>query len=257
MGIVSQFIQAKNFTPTGGRDIDLWVVHTMENDEKPDGAENVARWFAGPTTPRASAHYNIDNDSIVQGVRDDDVAWAAPGANHDGIQVEHAGRAGQGRAGWDDKYSRRELRLSARLAARKARRYRLPIRKLTAEDLRNDLRGFCGHADVSQAFGLSTHTDPGPDFPWKRYLRWTRIYAAGRLPARKRRRPWPTLREGDHGWRVKHVQKLLKARGFNPGPLDAVFGRLTGQAVRSFQRNKGLTVDGHVDRRTLRKLRRP
>jgi len=47
-----QFIQARNYTrgPRRGP-IELVVIHTMENDEKPDGAENVARWFAGPTAP--------------------------------------------------------------------------------------------------------------------------------------------------------------------------------------------------------------
>jgi N-acetyl-anhydromuramyl-L-alanine amidase AmpD len=31
-----------------------------------------------------------------------------------------------------------------------------------------------GHADVSVAFRKSDHWDPGPDFPWARFLRLAR-----------------------------------------------------------------------------------
>src|SRR5262249_13152262 len=50
----------------------LIVIHTMENAEKPDKAEEVALWFAGKTAyppPQASAHFCIDENSIVQCVR--------------------------------------------------------------------------------------------------------------------------------------------------------------------------------------------
>lgn len=164
------FVQARNFTRVGGRTINLVVVHDMEAPETAKTAETVAAWFAGPTAPRASAHYCIDNDSIVQCVRDMDVAWHAPGANHDGIGLEHAGYARQSRNEWLDPFGTRMLALSAKLAADLCTKYQIPIRHLSAADLLRGERGITGHADVTQAYHRSTHTDPGGDFPWDTYL---------------------------------------------------------------------------------------
>src|SRR3954447_10294902 len=109
------FVQARNFTRGRSNAIDVLVIHTMESPEKPDTAESVANWFAGSTAPQASAHYCIDENSVVQCVRDEDVAWHVPGANHNGLGFEHAGRAAQGKRDWADEYSAKMLELSAGL----------------------------------------------------------------------------------------------------------------------------------------------
>ncbi len=62
------------------------------------------------------------------------------------------------------------------------------------------------------------------------------------------------LREGSTGTKVKELQQLLKAKGFNPGPIDSVFGSGTEQAVISFQRFNGLTADGVVGPTTWKLL---
>lgn len=40
------------------------------------------------------------------------------------------------------------------------------------------------------------------------------------------------------------VQKALASQGFDPGPRDGLWGRLTADAVRRFEAAKGLTEDG-------------
>lgn len=165
------FIQAKNFTESSARRIDLLVLHSMESSEGRDTAETVAKWFAGPSAPQASAHFCIDSDSIVQCVQLDDVAWHAPGANHDGIGLEHAGRAAQARIEWLDEYGRAMLELSARLAAHLCRRFRIPPVFVGSDALRTGgARGITTHADVTRAFRRSTHTDPGFGFPVDWYV---------------------------------------------------------------------------------------
>lgn len=164
------FVQARNFTKGRSSPIDLIVIHTMESPEKPDTAESIARWFAGPTAPQASAHYCIDEDSIVQCVHDYDVAWHAPGANHNGLGFEHAGRAAQGAREWADAYSTKLLELSAELAAKKCEEHDVPVTWLRAADLLAGRRGITGHADVSRAFKRSDHHDPGSHFPVEAYL---------------------------------------------------------------------------------------
>lgn len=153
----------------------LIVVHTMEAPEKGTTAEATAAYFAGRNAPMASAHLCVDNDSIVQCVRAGDVAWAAPGANSDGFQIEHAGYARQSTADWADPFSDQMLTWSALAAAEIVAFCRLfgveiPRRRLSAAELQAGRRGFAGHADVNAAYHKSSHTDPGPAFPWASYL---------------------------------------------------------------------------------------
>ncbi len=163
-----KFIKAANFTPSNGRDIMRIVLHSMEAPEKGETAENVARYFQRPEV-RASAHYNIDNNSVVQSVLDKDVAWGAPGANRNSLHIEHAGYARQSEAEWTDPYSLSMLDLSARLCAELCEKYNIPPVWLTPADLKAGRRGITSHHNCSLAFGGS-HTDPGVGFPLKRYL---------------------------------------------------------------------------------------
>lgn len=187
------FVQASNFTRVGlpPREINLLVVHDMESPEGPETAENVARFFRDqephdpPRVNGSSTHYNIDSNSIVQSVRDKDVAWAAPGANHDGLHFEHAGRARQTAAQWDDGYSRAMLQLSAKFAAQKCAKHGIPVVYVNALGLQRGLRGVTTHLQVSLAFHRSTHTDPGLDFPMARYLSLIRK-SMGREPLLER-----------------------------------------------------------------------
>lgn len=162
---------------TNGRYARLIVVHTMEAPETYLTARNVAAYFARGEV-NASAHYNLDAGTIVQGVPEKDVAWAAPGANHDGIQLEHAGYAGQNAAGWNDAYSQAMLDRSARLVADICYRNGIPPKVLTLSELIAGEAGICSHHQVSVAYKQSDHWDPGYSFPWAQYQDLiTRYYA--------------------------------------------------------------------------------
>lgn len=62
------------------------------------------------------------------------------------------------------------------------------------------------------------------------------------------------LREGVRGNEVRKVQEKLKQWGYYTGETDGIFGPKTAEAVRSFQRKNGLTVDGIVGTQTYRAL---
>ena len=176
------FKQARYYTKGRADSIRLIVIHDMESPEAGTTAENVASWFAGTTSSRASAHYNVDSNSIVQSVRDGDTAWGAAGANASGLHVEHAGYARQTRAQWLDAYGKAMLELSAALVAEKCRKYGIPVRHISAADILAGRKGLVGHADVSKAYpGRGGHTDPGPNFPWDYYL--ARVQAHYGAPA--------------------------------------------------------------------------
>jgi peptidoglycan hydrolase-like protein with peptidoglycan-binding domain len=61
--------------------------------------------------------------------------------------------------------------------------------------------------------------------------------------------PWPLVRKGEQQHPVKTLQYLLRARGHNL-TVDGIFGARTDDAVRAFQRQKGLAVDGIVGSNT-------
>jgi N-acetyl-anhydromuramyl-L-alanine amidase AmpD len=242
------FVESPNVTRTGGRRIDLVVLHTMEMAEDADAAENCAAWFRNPVA-RASAHYCVDADSIVRCVRDEDVAWHAPGANHDGIGIELAGRARQTRREWTDRYSGAVLIRAAGLTADLCRRHGIPPAWLHAADLKAGKRGLTTHAAVSEAFRRSTHSDPGRGFPFERFLASVRVALARPVEGAPLLKPAPpTLRRGALGWQVIRLQRLLRQQGMlpEPAPIDGDFGPLTETAVKAFQELRGLEVDGIV-----------
>jgi len=50
---------------------------------------------------------------------------------------------------------------------------------------------------------------------------------------------------------VRGVQKELAAHGYKPGPIDGVAGPQTRAAVRAYQADAGLEVDGEADKSLL------
>jgi len=69
--------------------------------------------------------------------------------------------------------------------------------------------------------------------------------------------PPPTIRRGDRGPAVRRAQNRLNQRGYEPGPLDGLFGNRTHRAVRRYQSDRELTVDGIVGPRTWARLDPP
>lgn len=59
------------------------------------------------------------------------------------------------------------------------------------------------------------------------------------------------LSNGSSGAEVEALQRKLIAKGVNPGPIDGVFGPKTEEAVRRFQEQQGLQVDGIAGPNTL------
>ncbi len=67
--------------------------------------------------------------------------------------------------------------------------------------------------------------------------------------------PEPTLlvevlTRGDRGSKVRTVQTRLQAKGYDPGPVDGVYGGLTESAVIAYQQSKSLDISGVVDDKT-------
>jgi N-acetyl-anhydromuramyl-L-alanine amidase AmpD len=160
-----EFRQAKHYRLARRTSVDLIVIHSAEIGESLEGAEALMRVCA-VNERVASWHYAVDADTITQSVREADVAFHAPGANHNGIGVELSGRARQTREEWQDPFSFHMLELCAELCAGICKRWDIPAVFVPREVLRlPNARGITTHAEVSKAFGKSDHWDPGPNFP--------------------------------------------------------------------------------------------
>lgn len=82
---------------------------------------------------------------------------------------------------------------------------------------------------------------------------WTTLVEAGiQLGDRFLYRRTPAQRGDD----VANLQQYLSALGFDTGRVDGIFGDHTARALREFQRNVGLPVDGICGVETLLSLRR-
>ena len=64
----------------------------------------------------------------------------------------------------------------------------------------------------------------------------------------------PVLRRGSRGSQVADLQKRLIKLGYLDGKADGIYGPLTEQAVRKFQKANGLKVDGIAGPQTLNAL---
>lgn len=74
------------------------------------------------------------------------------------------------------------------------------------------------------------------------------------IPGRNTLAGCPTCRRGARGGITALLQERLNSLGFNCGSIDGKFGDKTYNAVRAFQKSRGLSDDGVVGKNTWRKL---
>jgi len=169
------FVQAQGYTKGRPDGPPLWIVwHSMEASEHSARAESTAAYFANPSDGRAvSAHLCGDDNSDIQCVDEDDSAWTVgnrPG-NYRGVNIELAGFARQSRADWLDPFGRAMFARLAPIVAASMTRWHIPNRWCTVADLKAHRPGHTTHNDLREAFGGTTHTDPGAGFPRDHVLR--------------------------------------------------------------------------------------
>lgn len=145
-------------------------------------AENVANYQI--QSESGSYHELVDTGANVLIENTDDwLSWSAgPKGNWCALHRSYVMRGTESQAEWR-KYDAM-LRAGAQRDAQWAKKYNIPVVKLTPAELRAGKRGFCGHHDVSLAWGESDHVDPGAGFPWDYYLQLVREYM-NPAPAKK------------------------------------------------------------------------
>jgi len=176
--LVDLSVPGRNFTWANRqpKDIQTIVVHSGEGDATDEFARNMARWMGGPSAPQASAHFFVGPSVIVAGVPIEHVAWAAPGMNRAGVQIEMAGRAL--RTDWTRGEGLAVMSHTAELVAALCRELEIPMVRVEAPELVAGHRGITTHDTVRRAFGRTTHVDPGGQndkrWPWATFLELVR-----------------------------------------------------------------------------------
>ncbi|MBI4574910.1 MAG: N-acetylmuramoyl-L-alanine amidase [Planctomycetes bacterium] len=146
-----------NYSPRSGRTIRRVVMHTIEGPLS-SGVNTFDSRL--PPGEARSAHYLVGFDgTIIQMVRDKDVAWHAVGHNAETIGIEHEGYSR--RDGWTEA----QLRASAGLVHWLSLEYGFPVDR--------------NHVVSHEELDPRNRDDPGPHFPWDYYLKLARADPAG------------------------------------------------------------------------------
>lgn len=104
----------------------------------------------------------------------------------------------------------------------------------------------CAYNDAGVQYGNISDT------AWTHYAIPAGLYSAAEIAAAGKAADNVvfTLRSGSKGDEVKKLQNALNAQGYDCGAADGIFGAKTEAAVRNFQSDHSLTVDGIAGKAT-------
>jgi len=236
-----------NYVHTNKRYI---VIHNTSNNASDANEAS----YAKRRTDGVSSHYYVDHDSIRQS---GDTRWRAQHVgsregNDRGISYEITGSNGKSRSWWlrNVAWGKLASQIRADCDVHGIEPRLLSIGQIKA----GRLTGIITHNQARLAWGHTTHTDPGPNFPMDYLLEQVRGSAApppAQAPStggddndwtKELAMALPTLKQGARGDNVGRLQALLAANGFPPrnsfdsrGRPDEIFGDGTGDALEAFQ----------------------
>lgn len=152
-------IPSPNFSSRGGSTVRLIVLHTAEGART---IQSLGGFFANPSV-QASSQAGADDtlNTIAQFVQDGDKAWAVAAYNPVSVNLEMCAFAAWTTGQWMQ--HPHMLANCAGWIAEEARRFGIPIVKLTDAEAQGGGRGVCQHSNLGVAGG--GHHDCGPGFP--------------------------------------------------------------------------------------------
>ena len=242
------------------------AIHNTSNDASAEAEAS----YATRRTDGVSAHLYVDANSVIQSLPLTAKAGHAGSSNgnNNAIAVEITGVNGKNRAWWLANVAWDRLGAALAYVIKNDPDFRnFQVRRASVSEMRANpkVRALYGHDDMRRAWGGTTHTDPGPSFPWNRLIGAINT-ALGNTPAPTPPKPGPTpaipttpppgllgvawgartMRRGcEPGTDVWELQRRLVVRRFPVG-VSGEFGPQTEGAVKDFQRSRGLDTDGIV-----------
>lgn len=213
------------------------VVHNTYNDAP---ARNEIAYMISNSN-KTSFHYAVDDKEIVQGIPEDRNAWHASDGgngkgNRKGIAIEICYSESGG-----DRFIAAE-KLAAKFIASKLKEKGWGMDKVKKHQ---DFSGkYCPHRTL--------------DMGWERFLQMVKTELDALTPKTygECTVKLPVLKKGMKVQQVKTMQMLLIGYGYSCGSsgVDGSFGGATDKALRAYQKDKGLAVDGSCGPKTWNKL---
>lgn len=151
---------ANNSTPTGEKKRYI-AIHNTSNDASASGEAS----YAKRRTDGVSSHYYVDDKQIIQSLDTSRKAWHAGSStgNTYAISYEITGTNGKSRSWWMANVA---WDLLAKQIARDMKRWGIKNKRLSVSEMKDGKSsGIVTHNDMRLAWGGTTHTDPGPNFP--------------------------------------------------------------------------------------------
>lgn len=142
------------------------AIHNTSNDASAEAEAS----YAKRREDSVSSHYYCDNNSLIQSLDTDLRAFHAGSAegNSRAVCYEITGTNAKTRTWWLDNVA---WLLLARQIAVDCKHWGIVPRALTVDQIRaGQLTGVITHDQMRQAWGGTTHTDPGPNFPMEHLL---------------------------------------------------------------------------------------
>jgi hypothetical protein len=151
------------------------LFHTQEGNGTP---ESLAAYLNNPDNG-ASYHRTIGDGRVVNVVPLDRASWSVLDANSYTENICFAGsRASWSREEWLEIED--DIQIACWLAVQDCETLGIePVVIAPPYDVRD---GISDHKYVTQALGIGTHTDVGPNFPWDVVRYWVGQYASGAAP---------------------------------------------------------------------------
>ena len=231
-------------------DIKRIVIHYTTNDGDTD--ENNGKYFAN-NIKKASAHYFVDDDSVTQSVPDDYVAYSVGGNKYSNCASTGGGKL------YGIATNANTLNIEICDDVKNGVVYPsqatidnvIAFTKVKMKEYNISKENVIRHFDVNGKPCPAYWID---DAKWKSEF-WNKLDETSEVVSTK-----PTTRnylmKGDEGSEVKSMQENLIYLGYSCGKAgaDGDFGSGTDNAVRTFQKDNGLTIDGKYGAKSKAKL---
>lgn len=231
-------------------DIKYIILHYTTNDGDTD--ENNGKYFANNIV-KVSAHYFVDDDSITQSVPDDYVAWSVGGSKYANCATTGGGKY-YGKATNANTLNIEicdDVKNGVVYPSNATIENVIAFTKVKMAEYNIPASNVIRHFDVT---GKSCPAYWVDDEKWKSEF-WNKLSSnAQTSTSTSTTRNY--LMKGDKGAEVKTMQENLIYMGYSCGSAgaDGDFGSGTDTAVRAFQKDNGLTVDGKYGAKSKAKL---
>lgn len=144
-----------------------FAIHNTSNDASARGEAA----YAARRTDGTSSHFYVDPVEVVQSLDTNSKAGHAgsTNGNENSIAWEFTGTNDKSRAWWLANINWTEVgQVMAYIIKNDPDYQGFQVRRASVQEMKDNpkVKAFYGHDDMRRAWGGTSHTDPGPNFPW-------------------------------------------------------------------------------------------